>query len=252
MTTRLRELNNFFSAQIKIITESLIYRMERTKTITRHLTGSVATGAQAPLATYEDVVSFSVQELQKRFGGKRSDACEIVGVNHVAFVSSDMARTLWFWCEVLGMRLVKTLEIDQGGQHFFIEGGPGCAIAYFYFKDAPKKAPGISSIDWEKVLAGKGFSTAHGSVNHVAFNVPLSKLRDYRKRVQAANVGMVSPILFHSDVDPSGYSKSRDENTTWESFYFEGPDSEYLEFTAQTARPFSPEYDIRHKPAVAE
>jgi hypothetical protein len=50
----------------------------------------------------------------------------------------------------------------------------------------------------------------------VAFNVPQSKLKEYRKRVKSAKLGFVSPILFHSDVDPSGYSKTKDEHTMWE------------------------------------
>jgi len=159
-----------------------------------------------------------------------------------------MARTLWFWCEVLGCTLTKTIQLPDDGQHFFIEGGRGLAIAYFWFPNAPKYSPGVATVDMAAVNKTGSFATAWGSVNHVAFNVPVEKLRDIRKRVKSANVGFVSPILYHSDVDPSGYSPQRDEHTVWESFYFQGPDQEYLEFTAQSPRPFTPETDIRHKP----
>jgi len=235
--------------------------MKRVGTITRHLThgytapsntnnadaGQVRTG---PKLSYEEVTKLSVKELQERFGKAPADGLKTRGVNHVAFVSADMARTLWFWCEVLGFRLVKTLELPGDGQHFFIDGGNDCAIAYFYFPNAPKAVPGVSSIDVDALMTGKGFATAHGSVNHVAFNVSRDKLREYRKRILEAGVGMVSPILYHSDKDPSGYSKTRDENTVWESIYFVGPDNEYLEFAAQTEREFTPEQDILHKPAI--
>ena len=36
---------------------------------------------------------------------------EFKGINHLALVSSDMARTVDFYTNVLGMPLIKTLEI---------------------------------------------------------------------------------------------------------------------------------------------
>jgi catechol 2,3-dioxygenase-like lactoylglutathione lyase family enzyme len=197
----------------------------------------------------DEIAQLSLVDLQKRFGAAKKDGIQVDGINHCAWVSSNMARTLWFWCEVLGCQLTKTIQLPDGGQHFFIEGGRGLAIAYFWFPIAPKIAPGVGTVDMEALQRTGSFATAHGSVNHVAFNVPLESLRDIRKRVKAANVGFVSPMLYHSDVDPSGYSPARDEHTVWESFYFQGPDHEYLEFTAQSPRPFTPEKDIRHRPA---
>ena len=234
--------------------------MNRVGTLTRHLTHGYSPAspndqvrnrsAESRIPKkYEDIVEMPLQELQRRYGTSPANAVQFQGVNHVAFVCSDMAKTLWFWCEVLGFRLVKTLELPGNGQHFFLDGGNNCAVAYFYFPDAPKRAPGIASIDFERALQGKGFATAIGSVNHVAFNVSRSQLKEYRDRVKSAKVGAVTPILYHSDVEPSGYSAQRDENTVWESFYFLGPDGEYLEMTAQTERPFTPARDIQHKPA---
>ena len=39
---------------------------------------------------------------------------EFSGFNHLALVSSDMARTVDFYTNVLGMPLIKTLEIPGG------------------------------------------------------------------------------------------------------------------------------------------
>ena len=51
---------------------------------------------------------------------------ELRGVNHIALVSSDMARTVRFYRDVLGMPLVKTIELPNGlGQHFFFDIGNG-------------------------------------------------------------------------------------------------------------------------------
>jgi len=38
----------------------------------------------------------------------------LAGVNHLALVTSDMKRTVEFYTEVLGMRLVKTIELSGG------------------------------------------------------------------------------------------------------------------------------------------
>ena len=45
---------------------------------------------------------------------------ELQGINHLALVCRDMARTVDFYTTVLGMPLVKTIELPGGmGQHFF-------------------------------------------------------------------------------------------------------------------------------------
>jgi len=105
-----------------------------------------------------------------------------------------------FWSGASGLRLTKTINLPDGGQHFFMEGGSKtCSVAYFWFPEAPssKEGRGLATID-------RNFATAHGSVNHIAWNVPRDKLEEYRERVERAGVGFVSPILFHADV-PSGF-----------------------------------------------
>lgn len=160
-----------------------------------------------------------------------------------------MARTVWFWSEVLGLRLTKTLALPDGGQHFFLDSGRGAAIAYFWWPTIPKAHPGIATVSLEALVNEGKFSTAAGSVNHVAFNVPEEKLFKYRKRIQKTGT-FVSPVVYHSDKSDSGYSSTKDEDTSWISFYFTGPDGEYLELTAQTKRPFTPDVDITTKPAL--
>jgi catechol 2,3-dioxygenase-like lactoylglutathione lyase family enzyme len=49
---------------------------------------------------------------------------DLGGVNHLALVCSDMKRTVEFYTQVLGMRLIKTLDLPGGsGQHFFFDMG---------------------------------------------------------------------------------------------------------------------------------
>ena len=65
---------------------------------------------------------------------------ELGGINHVALVCSDMARTVDFYSNILGMPLIKSLDLpDGGGQHFFFDAGNGDCVAFFWFADAPDR-----------------------------------------------------------------------------------------------------------------
>src|SRR5579871_4343534 len=96
---------------------------------------------------------------------------ELSGVNHLALVCRDMARTVEFYQDTLGMPLVKTIDLPRGmGQHFFFDIGNGDSLAFFWFPGAPAASPGVSA---PAALPGVGeITTAVGSMNHVAFNVP--------------------------------------------------------------------------------
>jgi catechol 2,3-dioxygenase-like lactoylglutathione lyase family enzyme len=62
---------------------------------------------------------------------------EIRGVNHIAMVCADMSRTVRFYRDVLGMQLVKTLDIPGGGQHFFFDIGNDDCLAFSGFPERP-------------------------------------------------------------------------------------------------------------------
>lgn len=156
-----------------------------------------------------------------------------------------MARTVDFYCNTLGLRLIKTIELPGGGQHFFFDIGNGDALAFFWFPQAPEAAPGIASVHPSGLKTGE-IATAHGSMNHVAFTVAADKLADYRDRLLAQGV-QVTPLLHHADV-PEGFVPEADETTFLSSFYFFDPDGILLEFAA-TLRPLGdPERDLQHAP----
>ena len=70
----------------------------------------------------------------------------IRGVNHLALVCKDMKRTVDFYTGVLGMPLVKTIELPGNmGQHFFFDIGNGDSLAFFWFPNAPEAVPGVSA-----------------------------------------------------------------------------------------------------------
>ena len=171
---------------------------------------------------------------------------ELGGINHLALVCSDMQRTIDFYSGVLGMPLIKTLDLPGGmGQHFFFDCGGGDCVAFFWFPDAPDAVPGISA---PKTRPEQGeLLSAVGSMNHVAFHGPVEKFDEYRTRLADKGVE-VSPVLNHDDSEFGVAPKMRD-GVYVRSFYFQDPDGILLEFACWT-RDFT-DADVSHTPKTA-
>lgn len=171
---------------------------------------------------------------------------EFRGINHLALVSSDMARTVDFYQGVLGMPLVKTIELPAGmGQHFFFDCGGDDMLAFFWFPGAPEGVPGISA---PAARPDKGdLTSAIGSMNHVAFNVPAEQIEAYRQRLLDAGISC-SEVANHDDSE-WGISKEMHPGVFVRSIYFQDPDGILLEFACST-RAFTPD-DVSHAPATA-
>src|SRR5262245_18496607 len=104
---------------------------------------------------------------------------ELRGINHMALVCKDMARTVDFYTNILGMPLIKTLELPNGmGQRFFFDCCGDNSIAFFWFPDAPERTPGVSTPHAVPGMGGN-ITTAHGSMNHLAIDVPKEKMEEY-------------------------------------------------------------------------
>src|SRR6201986_2142205 len=161
----------------------------------------------------------------------RNSEFELGGINHVALVCSDMARTVDFYSNVLGMPLVKSLDLPGGaGQHFFFDAGNGDCVAFFWFTDAPDRVPGLSS---PAAIPGIGeITSAVSTMNHLAFHVPADKFDAYRQRLKDKG-GQLGPGVKHHEseqpvaaaVHPGVYVRS---------FYFQDPDGITLEFACWT------------------
>lgn len=156
---------------------------------------------------------------------------EFGGINHVALVCADMARTVDFYTNVLGMPLIKSLDLPGDmGQHFFFDAGNGDCIAFFWFRDAPDGVPGISA---PAAIPGIGeFVSATGSLNHIALHVPAEKFDEYRQKLKAKGV-RVGPVLNHDD-SPMQASATVHPGVYVRSFYFLDPDGITLEFACWT------------------
>jgi len=171
---------------------------------------------------------------------------EIRGLNHLALVCSDMQRTVDFYSGVLGMPLIKTIDLPGGrGQHFFFDLGNGDSLAFFWFPHAPQAAPGVASAS---VMPGEGdIATAHGSMNHVAFDVPAERFDEYVAKLKAKGV-RTSMVLNHDD-SLRQVSATLHPGVFVRSVYFMDPDGILLEFASWT-RAFNAA-DVSHTPATA-
>ena len=83
------------------------------------------------------------------------------------------------------------------GQHFFFDIGNGDSLAFFWFPDAPAAQPGIASAG-HLPTSGKSIASAHGSMNHVAINVPADRIDEYYDKLVAKGV-KPTKILNHDD-----------------------------------------------------
>jgi catechol 2,3-dioxygenase-like lactoylglutathione lyase family enzyme len=171
---------------------------------------------------------------------------EFRGINHLALVCRDMERTVDFYSNVLGMPLIKTIDLPAGmGQHFFFDCGGGDCLAFFWFPDAPAPAPGVSAPVGRPDQGS--LTSAIGSMNHVAFSVPEERIDEYRDRLQAAGVDCTD-VANHDDSE-WGISDDLHPGVFVRSIYFQDPDGILLEFACWT-RSFD-ESDVSHAPARA-
>jgi catechol 2,3-dioxygenase-like lactoylglutathione lyase family enzyme len=177
---------------------------------------------------------------------KENTEFKLGGINHLALVCSDMATTIDFYSGVLGMPLIKTIELPGGmGQHFFFDCGNGDCVAFFWFPDAPDGVPGISAPPGRPEQGD--LVSAVGSMNHVAFTVPAESFDEYRTRLKAKGVA-VSPVLNH-DNSEAGIAPKMYDGVFVRSFYFQDPDGTLLEFACWT-KAFT-DADVSHTPRTA-
>jgi catechol 2,3-dioxygenase-like lactoylglutathione lyase family enzyme len=173
---------------------------------------------------------------------------DMIGINHLALVCKDMARTVDFYTNVLGMPLIKTLNLPGGmGQHFFFDVGNGDSIAFFWFPGAPEAVPGISS-PAHLPTSGKSIATAHGSMNHVAINIPADKVEEYHTKL--LEKGVKATIILNHDNSPGQVSREMTDDVYVRSIYFFDPDGIMLEFAAWT-KEFTAA-DVAHEPVSLE
>jgi catechol 2,3-dioxygenase-like lactoylglutathione lyase family enzyme len=120
-------------------------------------------------------------------GASEGAELRLEGVDHLALVTDDMKKTIAFYTEVLGMRLVHVRRIpfapDRGQppydncRHYFFDMGKGSLLAFFeYPPDAPK-----------------GNRDALGGMQHVAFKTTRAEFERAQRCLRAHAVDFVGP-----------------------------------------------------------
>jgi catechol 2,3-dioxygenase-like lactoylglutathione lyase family enzyme len=96
------------------------------------------------------------------------------GLHHVAFLSSDVERTVRFYQELLEFPLTDIFENRdyRGSNHFFFDIGNGNLIAFFDF-------PGLDLGPYAEVLGG---------LHHIAISVEPDKWQRLRAKLDEAGV----------------------------------------------------------------
>jgi len=110
-----------------------------------------------------------------------TDPTPTPGIHHVTCIAGDPQRTLDFWTEVLGLRLVKRSvnQDDPGTYHFFFadaDGTPGTSMTFFPWGDFPQGTVGS------------------GQVSRTAFRVPEGSLDYWETRFDRYDVDVLPAI----------------------------------------------------------
>lgn len=191
---------------------------------------------------------------------------EVKGINHLALVCSDRERTVQFYTEVLGLPLVRELDLADGGRQMFFALSEHSGLSFVWYPNPPTAPAGLASSRWQGIDGGTGQrervreatrEPAAGAMHHVAFDIPLEKQDEYKLRLREAGIPVTEVnhhILYGNDGHQAASphlipddAESIDEFVN--SIYFPDPDGIVLEFAAWT-RPLVPD-DVKHAPASA-
>ena len=129
----------------------------------------------------------------------------VLGLHHITLVCSDAQRTVNFYTQVLGQRLVKkTVNFDDPtSYHLYFGdelGRPGSAITFFEWPSAPRGAPGI------------------GGTHHFALQVAdVDALLKWKRRLTDLGLPVIGPLDRHY----------------FQSIYFNDPDGTILEMATR-------------------
>ena len=83
----------------------------------------------------------------------------IAGIHHVSLICSDLDRAVWFYRDVLGMRLITsgTNQDDPGARQFFLgdrNGAPGTLISLLEYPGLEPGRPGAGAAHHFALRAG--------------------------------------------------------------------------------------------------
>jgi len=159
----------------------------------------------------------------------------LLGINHLAFITTDLTKTIRFWRDLLGLRLHAGIGHEGYRHYFFILDDHRTQVAFFEYDGA---------VPMEKKFPGNRTSKPLG-FDHVSFTVESKEeLFGLKDRLTAAGLdvhGAVDHGLFWSIYfyDPNNIPLE----ATWEFMEVTGPpavvDQDLLAIAAEGADPQS-------------
>lgn len=139
---------------------------------------------------------------------------KVLGLHHVTAISSDPQRTIDFYTQILGLRLVKlTVNFDDpSSYHLYFgdeQGSPGTILTFFAWPGQPAGRKGT------------------GQLTSTSFSVPKNSLEFWRKRLASNGIGsresgrpFGDSVLSFLDIDGQGLELVEsvdDVRTGWRS-----------------------------------
>jgi catechol 2,3-dioxygenase-like lactoylglutathione lyase family enzyme len=113
------------------------------------------------------------------------------GVDHLVFNTDDMAATIEFYCEVLGMRLVHAARTPRIADQFGA-GEPPVPYLRHYFFDMGNDST-IAFFEYPKGTA-KGDRDTLGTMQHCALHVSRSDFQAAMQRLKVHGIPYVGPV----------------------------------------------------------
>jgi catechol 2,3-dioxygenase-like lactoylglutathione lyase family enzyme len=135
---------------------------------------------------------------------------DLQGLSEIAWVSSDMARTVEFYNGVLGLPISKTMDMPDGTQYFAFDIGDGQEIAFVW---DPEGGPVSGS--------SESWMGLDGSTNHVAFRIEVDKVIDYFVRLREKGIDAGIGVMYYPGT-PTAEKMAKD-GLLW--VHIEGSDS---------------------------
>lgn len=136
----------------------------------------------------------------------------VLGLHHVTAISSDPQKTLDFYTQVLGLRLVKlTVNFDDPGTYHLYFGDevghPGTVLTFFPWPAQPKGRHGT------------------GQMSTTSFSIPRGSFQYWKSRLESIGTNVTQPaqrfgdsVLSFSDQDGQGLElieSQKDERIPW-------------------------------------
>jgi catechol 2,3-dioxygenase-like lactoylglutathione lyase family enzyme len=116
------------------------------------------------------------------------------GINHVGLATHDMDKTLEFYCDVIGFKIVRfdRIDIAEGGhmRHVFLDMGNNQLLSFI----EPNSVEGIKT-DFDAGI-NKGLGVPN-SFFHIAFEAESSEgIEEIREHLDSSGI-KVSPVIDH-------------------------------------------------------